>query len=203
MGSSLRRRASAASRSPAAQPSVRACRSADLCRASGRGRRPSAASSVSSTVKRRASARSSCSLPFQPEAGNRDRRVDPAGDDQLQARGTAADQPGEVAQHLPAGQLVQVVQDEAHRRVEGVEHFGEGLHDVRPAPQRRARPASLLQVRPSVGVRKRQQRRQDSATRAAAGRCRPGRPRPRPSPETCRCRPSPPGAASCRSRQAR
>jgi hypothetical protein len=109
---------------------------------------------------------------FQPESGNRDRRVRPAGEDQAQARGPAADQPREVSQHLPPGELVHVVEDDPHGGVEGVQGVGELLHDVHPAGQR-PHPGHPLQAtvpsRRGEGQQRGHHRRPESPWVAAAG----------------------------------
>jgi len=76
---------------------------------------------------------------FQPESGNRDGGVRPAGHHQLQALGAAPDQPAQVAQDLPSGQLVHVVEDEPDGAAEVVQRIGEVLHDVGRARQGRRR----------------------------------------------------------------
>jgi hypothetical protein len=74
---------------------------------------------------------------LQPEPRDRDRRVGPAREDQAQSRRPAADQPGELSQDLPSGQLLHVVEDQPNRGLEGVHGVREFLHDVQPARQRR------------------------------------------------------------------
>ena len=140
---------------------------------------------------------------LQPQPGDRDRRVGPAGEDEPHAPSAGADQPGEVAQDLTAGQLVHVVEHEAHRRSRAVQHVGERLHEV--CVVRRSRGLLGLLRRRVVAERPTAERAARSArpTTAVAGRCRRRPARSRRSPGPRHCAPSPPASASCRTRPGR
>ena len=70
---------------------------------------------------------------LEPQSWHGDRRVRPAGQDEPQARGAAADQPGEVPQYLPRGQFVHVVQNDPDRRLGAVQRVGECLTRSSPS----------------------------------------------------------------------
>ncbi len=103
---------SAASCSPAAQPSVRWCR-----RATSSGSRPSASPSLRSaaasvSVKRRSPARISSQLTADPQAPERERRLGAARDHDLQRLGPAIEQEGDGLVDARVGDDVVVVEDE-------------------------------------------------------------------------------------------
>ena len=198
-GSSLRRRASAASRSPAAQPSVRACSPAT---SAGVSCRPAACSSevVSSRVKRRTSARSSCSRP-----SSRSRGMEIGGSVRLARTSLNPAGRRRINRTRSRSTSCPVSSWTSSRttRTGGSKPSSASASSSTRSTARGRFASSAIRSRPPLGTPKAATPApRPRQTRVAGGRCRRGRVRSRLSPAPRRA-PSRPAAVSSRNRRER
>ena len=201
--SSVRRSASAASRSPAAQPSVRACSTATCAgrqlEAGGRQQRGGVVEREAQDVGPQL-----VQPALQPEPGDGDRRVGPAGQDEPQRPPAGGGSAGRGRAAPPARSAR--ARRRGRRRTGGPgpsSSVGESLDEVRVRRQLRQPPATRCRRRRPEASTAARAARPARPTTAAAGRCRRRPARSRPSRGPRRCGPSPPAAASCRTRPER